>query len=156
MSYGYYLVQLTYTANAWGALAAWAKAAKRTPAHRLGPVEKLIAELGGRFCDIDCKSPSGLAIEGKLVGCNVHDLVAITWFPSHQSALAFKIAVATEPGVSSIQLTPLMPMADAIEAMAMAAGARQTSGYSAPGSTVTTWKDPPPPNGKAAKAKPAR
>lgn len=154
MSYGYYLVQLTYTAKAWEALADWAKAAKRTAADRLGPVEKLIAKLEGRFVEIDCKRPDGPSVQGKLVGCSAHDLVAITWFPSHKNALAFKIAVAAEPGVSSIQLTPLMTMAEAVDAMAMAGKARED--YSAPGGTVTTWKDPPPPNGKAAKAKSAR
>lgn len=156
MSYGYYLVQLTYTASAWAALATWAAAAKRTPADRLGQVEKLIAKLGGRFVDIDCNNPDGPEIRGKLVGCNVDDLVAITWFPSHKAALAFKIAVAAEPGVGTIQLTPLMTMAEAIEAMGLAGEARGASGYSAPGGGATSWKDPASSNGKSAKAKARR
>jgi len=129
----YYLVQLSYTANAWFDLAEWARTTEKASAEeRLGPVERLLKYFGGWIAKVDCDHNQ---IKGKFVGIGQDDLVAILGFPSHKQALGFKIAVAAEPGVKSIALNPLLPMEEAVHAMRDAGNARTSkeTSYAAPG-----------------------
>ncbi|MBL8707332.1 MAG: hypothetical protein JNM30_20955 [Rhodospirillales bacterium] len=129
----FYLVQLSYTSEAWRELVAWA-ASKEVPtaADRLKDVLALIAALGGRMVKIDCDNQKGIGIfDGKFVDPGRNDLVAILAFPSQIEALAFKVAVAAEPGVKSVSLTLLLPLAEAVHAIKMASA--RIGSYRAPG-----------------------
>jgi uncharacterized protein with GYD domain len=54
-----------------------------------------------------------------------HDIVGVIEMPDNVSAAAFSIAVAAGGACKSVKTTPLIPMADMVEAMSKAA----TCGY---------------------------
>src|SRR4051794_32859504 len=108
----YYLIQLSYTADAWQQQIA----KTRNVAQRLTAVKKLIAQLGGSLARYHffedeagaAASPKLHVLDGKFVGAGADDLVAILAMPDQESAFAFSMAVSAEPGVRDIRLTPII------------------------------------------------
>ena len=130
----FYLVQLSYTADAWKQQLATPVAIER----RLKVLDKMLGLLGARIVDV--RGYDGDAtIRGKFMSEGVDDLIAVLVFPSETEALAFSMAVSAEPGVRDIKMTPIMPLEDALKVMHTAARAREQSNYSAPGGGSHTW-----------------
>ena len=142
----YYLIQLSYTAEAW------AQQIDKTidAEQRLTAVKTLIAEFGGslaryHFFEDEYAAKAGgepHVLNGKFVGVGKDDLIAVLAMPDHEAALAFSAAVSAESGVRDIRLTPMTPMTDAIRAMQRASEVRRRTGYSAPGASATSWIGP--------------
>jgi hypothetical protein len=82
-------------------------------------------------------------LDGKFVGIGEDDIITIVALPNIQAASAFSMAVSAEIGVKSVQLTPLLPMTQAVDAMAMARDSRKKVGYSAPGGGERSWEGSP-------------
>ncbi len=135
----YYLVRLTYTPAAWGDMI------KSTTSldQRLDPVRKLIRQLGGslasyHFFDTPHFASAAAAahvVTDKFAMFGEHDLLTILAVPDHATAQAFNMAVMAEPGLKTVDLTAMMPLNDAIGAMARAQAAVAATGYAAPGRT---------------------
>jgi uncharacterized protein with GYD domain len=143
----YYLIQLSYTAEAWR------QQIEQTRDHqqRLTAVRNLISRLGGSLAQYRFfEGPD--AIEGgtpqsvncKFMSLGRDDLIAMVAMPDENAGFAFSMAVSAEPGVRDIQMTPIMPLGQAVEVMARAHEARQQAGYSAPGGESQTWLGTPP------------
>jgi len=133
-----YLVRLSYTAAAWDQQLAHAPDVNR----RLAAVNRLIDTVGGSVAEqhfYKGTSEETIAKSGKFIGLGTDDLMSILAFPDERSAHAFRMALAAEPGLKEISLTPLIVIEDATEAMRMADSARRNAGYSAPGGSATTW-----------------
>ena len=149
----YYLIQLSYTAEAWSQQIARTTDATR----RLAAVKQLIRKLGGSLARYeffeDEPDKRHHVLNGKFVGMDKDDLVAILAMPDHKAALAFSMAVSAETGVRDIRLTPITPISDAIEVMKKAKAARDEANYSAPGGTSTTWTGERGRGGKGGKTK---
>ena len=92
-----YLVQLSYTPQAWAALA-------RRPQNRLEAVQPVAERLGGRLLN-------------KWFAFGEHDVVALLEMPNNVSAAAFSMAISAGGAVKTFKTTPLMTMEDGIEAM---------------------------------------
>ena len=133
----YYLVRLTYTP------AAWADMIKSTTSldQRLDPVRKLIRHFGGslasyHFFDTPHFAPPaapGPVGPHKCALFAHHDMLTILAVPDHATAQAFNMAVMAEPGLKTVDMTAMMPLNDAIGAMARAQAAVAATGYAAPG-----------------------
>lgn len=135
----YYLVQLSYTAEAWKQQLARPLDMER----RWQVLDKMLANLGGQMADISYDSGGeDVAVRGKFGSEGEDDLVAILVFRGDKEALAFSMAVSAEPGVRDIRMTPITPMADALKIMQLAADARRKSDYSAPGGDNASWAAP--------------
>ncbi|HWC76228.1 MAG TPA: GYD domain-containing protein [Blastocatellia bacterium] len=106
----YYLLQGAYTSEAWKTLVS-------KPVNRLDAIRPVIEKLGGK-------------VEQAWFAFGDYDVVLIMQMPDNVSAAAFALAVAAGGAFKSHKSTPLMTMAEGIEAMNKAAGA----GYKAPGS----------------------
>ena len=106
----YFLLQGAYTAEAWKALV-------KKPHDRTEVVRPVIEKLGGRM-------------ESAWFAFGEYDIVLILQMPDNVSAAAFSLAVAAGGAFKSYKTTPLMTIADGIEAMRKAAGA----GYQPPSS----------------------
>ena len=145
----YYLVQLSYTAEAWRQQIEQT----RDHARRLVAVRDLIARLGGSLAQYQFFQPGQGAAEGgephtincKLVSIGKYDLIAILAMPDEEAAFAFSMAVSAELGIRDIQMTPVIPLGQAVNIMARAHEVRQQANYSAPGGTSQSWLGPPPP-----------
>lgn len=101
----YFCHQVSYTKQAWARLIA-------DPQDRLEIVRQPIEKLGGK-------------LHTSFFAFGAFDVVAITEMPDNISAAAIAIAFAAGGAVASIQTTPLMTAAQAVEAMRKAA----TCGY---------------------------
>ena len=101
----HYCHQVTYTKEAWARLVA-------DPQDRLDIVRLPIEKLGGK-------------LHSAFFAFGPFDVIAITEMPDNISAAAIAIAFAAGGAVASIQTTPLMTAAQAIEAMRKAG----TCGY---------------------------
>lgn len=132
----YYLVRLSYTAAAWRELID-----KPTGLDdRLAQVTRLIRELGGSlanyhffeepyFADVGKRE----VVVSKFVPFGKHDIVTIMAMPDNATARTFVMAVAAEEGVKDIEMTPMISLADSLEAMARAKAVRARARYAAPG-----------------------
>ncbi len=135
----FYLVRLTYTPAAWADIIASTTSLDQ----RLDPVRKLIRRFGGslasyRFFDsphFATPAAPALHVEDKFVMFGEHDLLTILAVPDRSTAQAFNMAVMAEPGLKTVELTAMMPMAEAIGSMAHARAAVAATGYAAPGRT---------------------
>jgi uncharacterized protein with GYD domain len=125
----YYLVRLAYTAEAWQTLLG----TRGDIDARLDNVRRLLKELGGSFADYGFFDDPNHVVKSKFVPFGAHDIVCIIATPNEGAARAFQMAVSAEVGVKSIELTPMMPYADAINAMDAAQRARTGTKYFAPG-----------------------
>ena len=105
----YYLLQVAYTGDAWGAQIS-------NPQNRLEQVRPAVEALGGTF-------------DTAFYAFGEYDIVAIVQFPDNVSAGAFSIAVSAGGAMKAIKTTPLMTVEEGMEMMRKAAG----SGYRPPG-----------------------
>ena len=93
----YYLVQGAYTAEAWKALV-------KKPHDRIEVVRTTLAKLDGR-------------VEGAWFAFGEYDVVLVMNVPDNISAGAFALAVAAGGAFRTSKTTPLISIADGIEAM---------------------------------------
>ncbi len=99
----YYLVQASYTPEAWAAMV-------KNPQNRAEAGRPMIEHLGGR-------------LEGFWFAFGEYDVVAIVQMPDHVSAAAFSLAVTAGSAMKSFRTTPLMTAEEGMAAMRKAAGA---------------------------------
>jgi uncharacterized protein with GYD domain len=106
----YFLLQGTYTPESWKNLV-------NKPVDRVEVVRPIIEKLGGK-------------VEGAWFAFGDYDVIMVMQMPDTISAAAFSLAIAASGAFKAHKTTPLMTIADGIEAMKKAAGA----GYQPPGS----------------------
>ena len=104
----HYLIQVAYTPEAWAALV-------KNPQNRIEAVAPVVEGLGGKMV-------SGWLSFGE------YDIVGICDMPDNVSAAAFSMAASAGGSVKAFKTTPLLSMAEAVEAMRKAGGA----GYAPP------------------------
>jgi uncharacterized protein with GYD domain len=92
-----YLVQVAYTPESCAAMV-------KNPQNRLEAVRPAVESLGGKFDDA-------------WFAFGAYDLVGICDFPDNPSAAAFSLSVAARGSVKDLHTTPLMTMAESVEAM---------------------------------------
>jgi uncharacterized protein with GYD domain len=105
----HYLLQAAYTPDAWAAQL-------KNPQDRTEALRPVIERLGGR-------------IECAYISFGKYDIMLVVDMPDNVSAAAFSIAAAAGGAVKAIKTTPLMTLAEGIEAMRKGAAA----GYRPPG-----------------------
>ena len=105
----HYLIQAGYTAEAWRALV-------NKPEDRSEAVRPVIEKLGGR-------------IVHSWYAFGEYDIVAIVEMPDNVSAAALSLAQAAGGAMRSLETTPLLEVAEGLEAMKRASKA----GYRPPG-----------------------
>ena len=131
----HYLVFLSYNSAGWRHIAA----ASAGFDERLDPVRRLLGELGGSFATFDFGGVADArhVVRDKFAMFGTHDLMAVIAVPDRVAAQAFRVAVASQDGVSDIKLTALLPFEQAVTT-AVQAGAAATvaSRYAGPGGTV--------------------
>lgn len=129
-----YMVEYSYTAEAWGALIAGEVGGQRIERDRQEAVENLVANLGGRFPRLVFDgSPALPDIKCKKFAFGEHDVVALIHFPDNEAAAAFAMLISSTGAVKSFKTTPLMTMEEGIRAMDRAAKAQQqTTSYAPP------------------------
>jgi uncharacterized protein with GYD domain len=104
----HYLFQVAYTPQAWASLI-------KNPHDRIESVRPVLRKLGGD-------------IEVSYLAFGDYDVVGIMHLPSNVEAAAFSLAATAGGAIKSIKTTPLMTIAEGIEAMKKAAA----SGYAPP------------------------
>ncbi len=146
----YFLIRLSYQAAAWSELVATATDVDT----RLASVRGLVAQLGGSFAHFHffegphfAAAGQSHVIEDKFFGFGEDDVITVVALPDNRTAQAFSMAIAAESGVRQVNLTPLVPIPHAIEAMGTAREARSRISYAAPGR---------PPTGAPAKRRAAK
>ena len=92
-----YLVQASYTPEAWAAQLA-------QPHDRTQIVSQLLEQLGARFASLD-------------YAFGDYDVVAIIEAPDNVSAAAVALAITAGGGVRAYKTTPLLTVQEALEAM---------------------------------------
>jgi uncharacterized protein with GYD domain len=100
-----YLLQVSYTPAAWAVML-------KHPQDRAEAVRKPVEKLGGKI------TASWLAFGD-------HDLIAVLEMPDNASAAAFAIAAAAGGSLKNVKTTPLLSIAEGVEAMKKAGA----SGY---------------------------
>lgn len=93
----HYLLQATYTPEAWASLL-------RRPQDRARAMRPIARQLKGRLVSF-------------YLAFGDNDVVGIGEFPDDNSAAAFSMAVAAGGAVKSIKTTPLMTVAEGVNAM---------------------------------------
>ena len=106
----YYMLQATYTPEAWGAMV-------KNPQNRIEAIRPTVEKLGGK-------------IEGGWLAFGEYDVVLICQMPNNVSAAAFSMVGAAGGAVRAVKTTPLMTTEEAMEAMRKASGV----GYRPPSS----------------------
>lgn len=97
----HYLVQATYTPEAWAALI-------KNPQNRQEAVRPTIERLGGRSV-------------ATYFGFGEYDIVSIFELPDNVTAAAFSVAVTATGAVKAIKTTPLLTQEEAVAFMTKAA-----------------------------------
>jgi uncharacterized protein with GYD domain len=105
----HYLIQTGYTAEAW-------KALLKKPEDRSEAVRPVIEKLGGKMVN-------------SWYAFGEHDIVAIVEMPDNVSAAALSLAQTAGGALRAFKTTPLLELAEGLEAMKRAAKA----GYRPPG-----------------------
>ncbi len=100
-----YLLQISYSTAAWAALV-------KKPENRVEAVRKVVEKLGGKLVSF-------------WFAFGDHDLVGMIEMPDNIAAAAFAMAIAAGGACKGVKTTPLISVADGLEAMKKAAG----SGY---------------------------
>jgi uncharacterized protein with GYD domain len=110
----YYLVQASYTAEAWAALV-------RKPENRIEVARSVIERLGGKLV-------------GGWLAFGEADIVLISDMPDNVSAAALAMAVSAGSAVKAIKTIPLMTAEEGLEAArkALGTGYKPPSGYFPP------------------------
>jgi uncharacterized protein with GYD domain len=106
-----YLLQVAYTPEAWAVQL-------KQPQDRVQIVGKLLERLGGRFVNA-------------YFAFGDYDIVAVMDMPDNVSAAAVSMTVSAGGACKAIKTTPLMAVAEGMEAMRKAAEA--SSAYRRPG-----------------------
>jgi uncharacterized protein with GYD domain len=104
----HYLVQVAYTPEAWSALL-------RNPHDRVSALTPVLQKLGGRF-------------EAAYFAFGEYDIVGILEMPGNVDVAAFSLAATAGGACKAFKTTPLMTIAEGIEAMRKASA----SGYAPP------------------------
>jgi uncharacterized protein with GYD domain len=104
----HYLIQASYSKEGIGQLLA-------NPQDRAAAVRPVVEGMGGK-------------IESFYFAFGEYDAVVIAELPDNVSAAALAMAVGGSAGISSYKTTPLLTMAEAMEAMRKASG----TGYRSP------------------------
>jgi uncharacterized protein with GYD domain len=104
----HYLLQVAYTAKAWAGLI-------RNPQDRVQALKPVLDKMGGK-------------IESAYFTFGDYDFIAILQMPGNVDAAAFSLAATAGGAVRAVKTTPLLTVADGIEAMRRAAA----SGYAPP------------------------
>lgn len=133
----YFLVRLAYTPAAWSEIIENTTDMNK----RLTPVRDLLRHLGGSlasfgFFDTEhsrSKTVPPVVVSEKFVMWSGHDLLTIVAMPNKEAAHAFNMAISAEAGLKVVDLTPIVPMQDAIQAMVAAKAAVTETRYAAPG-----------------------
>jgi uncharacterized protein with GYD domain len=99
----HYLLQLSYTPEAWAAQL-------KNPANRAEAVRPTLERLGARFEDV-------------YLSFGEYDVVAFVEAPDNVSAAAFSLAISAGGAVKAIKTTPLLTIEEGIEAMRKGADA---------------------------------
>ena len=107
-----YLLQIGYTPEAWASLIA-------QPHDRIEVVRPVVEKLGGK-------------ISHGWFAFGDYDIVTIVEMPGNVEAAAFSLAAAAGGAIRTIKTTPLLTIAEGIEAMKKAG----KSGYKAPSRTA--------------------
>jgi uncharacterized protein with GYD domain len=102
-----FLLQVTYTPEAWAALV-------KNPANRKKALEGPLAKLGGKM-------------DHAWFAFGEYDVMAVLELPGNVSAAALSFAVSAGGACKAVKTTPLMSLEEGIEAMRLA----QTCGYKA-------------------------
>lgn len=100
-----YLLQISYSSDAWAAM-------MKRPENRSEAVRGAVEKLGGKV------GPFWLSFGD-------HDLVGVIEMPDNVGAAAFSIAISAGGACKRVKTTPLLKIADGMEAMKKAA----TCGY---------------------------
>ena len=100
-----YLYQISYSSEAWAALV-------KRPQDRIAVVSKVVENLGGK-------------VTAFWFTFGDYDLVGVVEMPDNISAAAFSVAIAAGGACSQVKTTPLLSIADGLEAMKKAG----SSGY---------------------------
>jgi uncharacterized protein with GYD domain len=100
-----YQIQISYTAAAWAAMI-------KHPQDRAEAVRKSVEKLGGKVTSF-------------WLAFGNHDILGVLEFPDNVSAAAFSMAVAAGGACKDVKTTPLLSIAEGIEAMKKAGA----SGY---------------------------
>ena len=92
-----YLFQISYSAEAWAAMI-------KRPHDRVEAVRKVVEKLGGK-------------IGSFWMAFGDYDLIGVLEMPDNVSAAAFAVAVAAGGACKNVKTTPLLSIAEGIEAM---------------------------------------
>lgn len=112
----FYLIQYSYTAQAWQALVTG-----RTERDRHQAVLPLLTACGGRLPELRFAGDGDpIVVNDKFIAFGESDVVAIAYFPDNRSAAAFAMAVLAGGGVTSFKTTPLIPLDEAVGSMELA------------------------------------
>ena len=101
----YYLIQVSYTPEAWATLV-------KSPHDRAEVVASAVQKLGGRM-------------ERFWMSFGEYDVIGVVEMPSNIAAAAFAMAVASGGACRNVKTTPLLSTQEGLEALQQAAG----SGY---------------------------
>jgi len=114
----FYLIQYSYTTEAWRALVRGT-----TERDRHKAVEPLLRQFGGRFPNLTFEGDPPITIRDKLFIFGESDVMAIVYFPDNQRAAGFAMSVLAGGAVKSFSTTPLLTMDEGIGAMELAGAA---------------------------------
>jgi uncharacterized protein with GYD domain len=109
-----YLLQVTYTPEAWAAQL-------KDPQNRVEVVSQLLGPLGGRF-------------ESAYLAFGEYDIVAVMDLPDNVTAAAVSMVLSAGGSCKAIKTTPLLTIDEAIQAMRKGGGA--ATSYRPPASPV--------------------
>ena len=108
----HYLIQAAYTPEAWASLL-------KNPQDRTQVLKPVLDKLGGRFVDA-------------YFAFGEYDIIGVVEAPGNIEAAALSLAVAAGGACKAFKTTPLMTVADGLEAMRRAAAI----GYAPPAGAV--------------------
>jgi uncharacterized protein with GYD domain len=117
----FYLIQYSYTPEAWRALVTGTAERDRHKA-----VEPLLRRHGGRFPLLTFDGDPPIIVMDKFAAFGASDVIAIVYFPDNQRAAAFAMSVLAGGAVKSFNTTPLLTLEEAIQSMDMAGAAFST------------------------------
>ena len=103
---GHYLLQGSYSANAWAAQIA-------NPRSRLELVSSMVA-------------PSGMEIVQGFAAVGENGVVLLVEAPDDKTMAAASIAIGSTGAVTNLKTTPLMPIEDLVDALKIAQGVAYT------------------------------
>ncbi len=99
----HYLIQVAYTPEAWATMV-------KNPQDRIQAITPVVERLGGKVKD-------GYLTFGE------YDTIAICEFPDDVSAAAFSLAASAGGACKTFRTTPLLTVADGVQAMKKAGNA---------------------------------